>query len=83
MEVSSQETKRQSVENRVLRVDRERGVGELAVEGAGTPRTYEDDVVVWDENDPENPYNWTARKRWRVSASSICSIDVFGVGTSC
>jgi hypothetical protein len=64
MEVSSQETKNQSVEERG--VDRD-VVGELAVEGAGAPRTYEDDIVIWDDNDPEDPYNWTAGKRWRVS----------------
>jgi hypothetical protein len=81
MESSSQETKRQSVEDRVLEsVDGDEGGGEMAVEGA--PRTYEDDIVIWDDNDPENPYNWTARKRWRVSKlSTFNSIDHFRIST--
>jgi hypothetical protein len=86
METSSQETKSQSVEDRVLEsVDREDGVGELAVEG-GAPRTYEDNIVVWDDNDPENPYNWTAGKRWRVchdrskSIQSIWCFRVYSIG---
>jgi hypothetical protein len=79
METSSKETKSQSLEDRVLEsVDREDRVGETAVEGA--PRTYEDDIVIWDDNDPEDPYNWTAGKRWRVChdrAVSIESIECF------
>lgn len=27
--------------------------------------TTDPDVVDWDPNDPENPYNWPAYKKWR------------------
>jgi hypothetical protein len=34
--------------------------------GSGTP---EDPYIVdWDDNDPENPYNWTKARRWFITA---------------
>lgn len=29
-----------------------------------TTLEHDPNIVNWDENDPENPYNWTAKKKW-------------------
>lgn len=42
--------------------------GTTDIEASPSARSlYEDDIVVWDENDAENPYNWSVSKRVLVS----------------
>lgn len=36
--------------------------GKDAVEDSAVE--HDPNVVDWDENDPDNPYNWTAKKKW-------------------
>jgi len=33
-------------------------------------------VVVWDKNDPENPYNWSKTRKWILTAQ-VSSSDAF------
>ncbi|GAA5879809.1 hypothetical protein JCM1840_001903 [Sporobolomyces johnsonii] len=54
------------------RVSRTSGEGQPRQEPEPQPQEQQPDPnkVVWDENDPENPQNWTHAKRWRITA--IC-----------
>ena len=41
------------------------GVGEHRYPGSGTQK--DPYIVDWDQDDPENPYNWTKRRKWLIT----------------
>ena len=41
------------------------GVGERRYPGSGT--LNDPYVVDWDQDDPENPFNWSKRRKWLIT----------------
>lgn len=65
--------------------DEEKGLpvnGEPDKEPAVTDNEHDPNIVDWDENDPENPYNWTAKKKWLNIGVLSCLTLLTPLGSS-
>jgi len=50
--------------------------------GFNTDDDDEDTIIAWEENDPENPYNWSGRKKNTILATTMLLIVNSTMGSS-